>query len=258
MKIVYGPVDSWRLDRSLGVDLLSDSGRRCSFDCTYCQISDIEELTSVRRDYVDLVDMEKELVDALIKVGNYTDYITLSGMGEPTLAGNISEAVDLIDELSDKQKAVLTNGSLFHLAEVREALKKLDYVIAELDAPDPDIFKKINKPVAGISFGDMIEGYRRFAEEFEGRFALEMMFTGNNIDHAESMADIVEEVGADEVQINTPLRPSPISPITEEDLGCVEDKFSDEISVLNVYKVEKKKTDHLEDKEVIKRGRPIK
>ncbi len=36
--IVYGSVPSWRLGRSLGIDLLSTRGKTCSFDCVYCQL----------------------------------------------------------------------------------------------------------------------------------------------------------------------------------------------------------------------------
>ena len=38
MGIIYGPVPSWRLGRSLGIDLLSTRGKTCSFDCVYCQL----------------------------------------------------------------------------------------------------------------------------------------------------------------------------------------------------------------------------
>ncbi|MCS7103927.1 MAG: radical SAM protein, partial [Candidatus Korarchaeum sp.] len=33
MEVVYGPVPSWRLGRSLGVDPLGVEEKRCSFDC---------------------------------------------------------------------------------------------------------------------------------------------------------------------------------------------------------------------------------
>lgn len=37
MKPIYGPVPSWRLGRSLGVDHICRS-KTCSFDCIYCQL----------------------------------------------------------------------------------------------------------------------------------------------------------------------------------------------------------------------------
>ena len=34
---VFGPVKSRRLGRSLGVNLLPEDGKVCSFDCIYCE-----------------------------------------------------------------------------------------------------------------------------------------------------------------------------------------------------------------------------
>ena len=38
MRVIYGPVPSWRLGRSLGVDPLGGGEKRCTFDCLYCQL----------------------------------------------------------------------------------------------------------------------------------------------------------------------------------------------------------------------------
>jgi wyosine [tRNA(Phe)-imidazoG37] synthetase (radical SAM superfamily) len=36
MRLIYGPVPSWRLGRSLGVDLIVTKGKTCTLDCVYC------------------------------------------------------------------------------------------------------------------------------------------------------------------------------------------------------------------------------
>ena len=56
------------------------------------------------------------------------DVMTLSGMGEPTLAKNIGEAIEVIRELTDLPIAILTNSSLMYQKEVRNALLKLDII----------------------------------------------------------------------------------------------------------------------------------
>jgi len=168
MKYIYGPIDSWRLKRSLGVDLISEEGRVCSFNCIYCQISKCQELTSKRRKFVEIKEVREELVEALELVGDKVDYLTLSGIGEPTLASNLPEAVEMLKEVSDKPKAILTNSSLLNLEEVRKPLERLDYVIASLDAVDEDSFQKVNNPVEGIHFDEIIEGLRVFGENYSG------------------------------------------------------------------------------------------
>lgn len=35
---IYGPVSSWRLGKSLGVDVISSDKKICNFDCVYCQL----------------------------------------------------------------------------------------------------------------------------------------------------------------------------------------------------------------------------
>ncbi len=260
MKRVYGPIDSWRLGASLGVDLISTEGRTCSFDCNYCQIEDLLELTVERRKFVEITEVREELVEALEKVGDHTDYITLSGVGEPTLTSNLDEGVNMLNEVSEKPKAILTNGSLFSLKEVRDALQGIDYVIAQLDAPNEKVFREINRPVDGIRFQDLLEGYEKFREEYGGRFALEMMFTERNKDLGKEMAGIADDLGVDEIQLNTPLRSSMESSLDEETMmKKIEKDFKGlKADVRMVYREKRKGTEVLDSKEVIKRGRPVK
>jgi len=86
---VYGPVDSWRVGRSLGVDLLCDTSV-CSFRCVYCQLGAINLHTSERRVYVKT---ERVLADLEASRWREADVITLSGSGEPTLAANLGEVI---------------------------------------------------------------------------------------------------------------------------------------------------------------------
>ncbi len=255
MRSVYGPIDSWRLKRSLGVDLISEEGRVCSFDCIYCQISRCQELTSKRRKFVEVEELREELIEALEIVGDNVDYLTLSGMGEPTLASNLQEAVEMLEEVSDKPKAILTNSSLLHLKEVRRPLERLDYVIASLDAVDEESLEKINNPADGISFDKIIEGLRAFGENFSGTFAIEIMFVEENKQFVEKMADfVVDYLEADEVQLNTPLRPSVVEPLKEEELKEMESCFEG-VKTKMVYEAKRTETPDLDEDEVIRRGR---
>lgn len=257
MRSVYGPVDSWRLGRSLGVDILCTEKRYCSFDCVYCQLQPKGEMTSERRKFVDISDVREELEAALEKVGDHTDYITLSGTGEPTLAKNLSEGVDMINDVSEKPTAILTNGSLFDRLEVREPLLKIDYVIAELDSSDVEKYEKVNRPAPIIDFWSVIDGYKEFISRYDGKFSLEVMFVEENRDEAEEIAEIAREIGPDEVQINTPLRRSPVEPLSKDELKDIENHFEG-LDTINVYEAERKKSKSLDDKELIKRGRSVK
>ncbi|MDD5532218.1 MAG: hypothetical protein PHC52_05460 [Syntrophales bacterium] len=85
-KYVYGPVDSWRLGVSLGIDLLSQDAKVCTFDCSYCQLGRTPAYTTERRLYVSTEEILEEMA-GLPEVEE--DHITFSGIGEPTLARNL-------------------------------------------------------------------------------------------------------------------------------------------------------------------------
>ncbi len=254
MKTVYGPIDSWRLQRSLGIDLISQEGRVCTFDCIYCQIKRCQEITAQRRKFVKIEEVREELVEALQKIGDKVDYLTLSGMGEPTLAANLDEGVEMIGEVSNKPRAILTNGSLLNLEDVRRSLEKLDYVIASLDAAGKESFAKVNGPHEDIDFDEMIEGFGTFGERFDGTFALELMLVQENKHLVEEMADLVSGLKVDEVQLNTPLRPAVVEPLKEEELEEMK-KYFEDVSTKMVYEAKRTDTPDLNEDEIIRRGR---
>ena len=87
MSIIYGPVPSWRLGRSLGIDLLSTRGKTCSFDCVYCQLGRTVHFVIERKEFVPISRLVSELESVR---GVAADYATFSGVGEPTLARNLA------------------------------------------------------------------------------------------------------------------------------------------------------------------------
>ena len=149
MKIIYGPVASWRLGKSLGVDLICSEKKICSFDCIYCQLEKTDRITRQRESFISLDKLKKDLQHALQQTT--PDVITLSGMGEPTLAKNMNEAIKIIKELTDLPLAILTNSSLMYDKNVQNDLKKLDIIVAKLDAPNQELFQKISRPAEGIT-----------------------------------------------------------------------------------------------------------
>lgn len=87
---IYGPVPSWRLGRSLGVDIVPF--KTCSFNCIYCETGRTTNLTLERKEYVSKTSVIEELKAFLSKRKNI-NYITFSGSGEPTLNSRIGEMI---------------------------------------------------------------------------------------------------------------------------------------------------------------------
>ena len=232
MEIVYGPVSSWRLGRSLGVDPICREGKICSFDCVYCSLGSTTEKTIKRRVFVSAEQVAQALEKAIKKVK--ADVVTFSGTGEPTLAQNLGELIEIARDISGLPIVVLTNSSLKFRKDVRRDLTKADIVKGKLDASNDDILRIVNRPHEEISLSKIVTGLKKFRKEFDGRFAIEVMFVPENKNFSDEIAEFVGTIEPDEVQINTPLRKSPATPLTQEELKKVEKSFQD-INYRSVY-----------------------
>jgi len=248
--VIYGPVPSWRIGKSLGIDMLSTRGKTCSFDCIYCQLGRTTNPLAERREFVSLA----ELKMALDKVtGVRADFATFSGMGEPTLASNLGQAIDLARAILHLPVAVLTNSSLIPREDVRQELAKADLVIAKLDAPTERLFHQINRPHVEHVFDDILQGIQIFRRSYSGKLALQMMFIEENMSYAAEMARLAKELLPDEIQINTPLRPCPVKPLTPEEIANVSSQFTKLRNVVTVYEAERPDVSPLNLQETLRR-----
>ena len=236
MSIIYGPVPSWRLGRSLGIDMVSTRLKTCSFDCVYCQLGDTVNRQADRKEFVSLKHLEHEL-DLLPPLD--MDYATFSGVGEPSLAINIGDAIELVRQSLRIPIAVLTNSSLLHERHVREELAGADIVVAKLDAPDDDLLRRVNRPVFSLSIHRLIEGIKAFRSIFDGKLAIQIMFTETNRDKGPQLAELVKVFAPDEIQINTPLRTCPVRPLSPADISQISRGFSGFRRVITVYEAPK-------------------
>lgn len=248
-KYIYGPVSSWRLGISLGIDLLSQEKKVCSFDCIYCQIGKTDVFSCERKIFIptqDIIEEINNLPDVEI------DYYTFSGKGEPTLAGNIKEVALWIKKEKKGKCALLTNSSTITDISVQEDIMVMDLVSVKIDATTKETFEKINKPCCGIKLNRIIEGIKGFREKFKGVFTVQVMFVEENLKEAREIADVCKQLKPDVVYLNTPLRDSSVAPVTEEIFASVEDLFKD-IPHVSVYRSQKKKVEPISMSDTIKR-----
>ena len=205
---VYGPVHSWRVGSSLGVDLLLQTSI-CSFNCIYCQLGDIQQKTIERQIYVTTDQIERDFKES---AWQEVDIVTLSGSGEPTLALNIGEVIHFIKEYAKKPVMVLTNGTLLYEPAVQRDLMEADTVAVKLDAATDTGLKQMNRPVPGVSLEGpqgIIAGIQAFKKVYPGKLCIQSMFMPTNLSEVEAMAELFNQIQPDEVQLNTPKRPYP-------------------------------------------------
>ncbi len=202
---VYGPVESWRVGRSLGVDLLCVDSV-CSFRCVYCQLGRINVQTAERRVFVPT---ERVLKDLSASDWRGADAVTLSGSGEPTLAANLGEVIRGVKRLTGKPVVVLTNSAHLWDVHVRRELSRADSVFCKLDAADEETFRRVNRPAAGVTLRGVFEGVRRLRAEYTGRLAVQLMLLPMNRERADEFASMLRCLRPDEVQLNSPSRAVP-------------------------------------------------
>ncbi len=249
MKYIYGPVSSWRLGVSLGIDLLSQAEKICNFDCSYCQVGRAQAVSIDRRVYVptqEIIKELKELPDVEI------DYLTFSGRGEPGMAKNLGETIEAVRTLMLKPVAVLTNATLLDRDDVAEELALADVVVAKLDAWSQQSLLMINNPAAGISFDGIYQGIKRFRQKYHGQLSIQMMFVPENKEFAEEMAELVFEINPDEVQINTPLRTCGVSPLSQEEIFRIKGYFQG-LKTISTYDVKQGKDEPINVEDTAKR-----
>ena len=216
---IYGPVQSWRLGLSLGVDLLCVDSI-CSFECVYCQLGKINRVTSKREVFVPT---KKVLADLQNSAWQSADVITFSGSGEPTLAANLGEVIAEIKNLTHKPVIVLTNSTLLNDPQVRRELSKADKIFCKLDAWSNSILARVNHPHEGISLEAIVSGIFELRREFEGFLAIQtMILRPPQRFETEKLAQILQAIQPDEVQLNLPKRPVPREYFTETRGNAVE------------------------------------
>ena len=249
LSYVYGPVPSWRLGRSLGIDPITRSEKVCTFDCIYCQIGKTRHMPLKRSIFVPVQKMVKEL-SSLPKIK--IDYITFAGTGEPTLAKNLGSMIKAVRQVRNEKIAVLTNSSIANREDVVKDLLLADLVVFKLDAPSQDIFRLINRPARNIRLNTIIKAIKRFKARHMGRTALQIMFTEENKSSAKEIARIAKEIGPDEVQLNTPLRPCGVKPLKRDEMAALERYFKG-LKIASVYRAKHKDVKPISAKSTLKR-----
>jgi len=247
MKHVFGPVNSRRLGISQGIDLLPP--KICNLDCIYCEVGPTTEFTCDRKEYVPTAEIIAELAalfadrDAVASV----DVFTITASGEPTLHTGIGEIIRFIKNNTDKPVAVLTNGTLLHLEEVRNDLMAADIVIPSLDAALPQSYRKVNRPAKCASLDLLLTGLTLFRKQFRGQFWLEILLVkgiNDSPDDIAALAKAINEINPDRIQLNTVARP-PLEgfarPLSQEELGSVAKQFDQPVEIIVDF--EKRKRD---------------
>jgi len=214
--ICYGPVPSRRLGRSLGINNIP-SPKMCTYSCIYCQIGVTNKFCNTPQPFYEPDIIFSQVKKHLEKLSptDRPDYLTFVSNGEPTLDSNLGKTIQLLKKLGFPV-AVITNGSLLNLKEVRRNLKNADWVSVKVDANDEEVWKSINLPGEGIFFENYIEGILKFSRKFKGILTTETMLVEGVNDDTKILsrtANLISAIHPVKAYLSIPIRPPAISAV---------------------------------------------
>ena len=212
--LVYGPVESRRLGRSLGVNILPHGSKRCNFNCPYCQYgwTPGESLAGGDEPEWPTPAEVADAVERALRQDPAVDRVTLAGNGEPTLHPQFPAIVSMLRGVISRcnpraRLAVLSNASTLDRPDVRAALGQLDERFMKLDAGDDETLRRLN----GVRMP--VERVVRGLQDLGG-VVLQSMFTrdGRSIDNTTPEAlgkwmAAVKRIGPSAVHIYSLDRP---------------------------------------------------
>ncbi len=207
--IVFGPVPSRRLGRSLGINNIPY--KICSYACVYCQIGTTLEMSIERKSFYAPTKIFSAITKRLNKLEKENvriDYITFVPDGEPTLDLNIGKEANIIKETGYKT-AIITNSSLLWRDDVQEDLMEFDLVSLKIDTVTHELWKKINRPHKKLRLEKILEGILEFSKRYNKKIITETMLI-DGIDYsgeAKKLSMFISKINPEKAYISVPTRP---------------------------------------------------
>ena len=230
--IVFGPIHSRRVGRSLGINLLPRQAKVCTFDCVYCECGGL--LRGAGKYPLPTLEQVRTAIDgrfaALAAEGQGVDSISFTGNGEPTLHPDFAEIIDITLAARDRWfpdavVSVFSNATRLDRPEVVEALKKVDNPILKIDCALDSMAAVMNRPRKGYTVARTVE----LMKAFGGDFVMQtMLVRGSVVDNTtgealEAWYRVVRELHPREVMLYSVSRDTPVAGIEKvpaEDLAA--------------------------------------
>jgi wyosine [tRNA(Phe)-imidazoG37] synthetase (radical SAM superfamily) len=201
--VVYGPIRSRRLGRSLGINLLPAHLKLCTFNCSYCQYGWTHQSRRAGGAIVDnwpapsaIIKAVSAAVKSLLAKGEHIDRLTLAGHGEPTMHPQFPEIVRGLRTVRTQLVpgvpiALLSNSSTLGRPEIRKALLQIDERYLKLDAGDAQTLRSINS--SSLPFDQIVDGLKSVPEVI-----IQSMFVKDRTGRIDNTSDfaVINWIGA--------------------------------------------------------------
>lgn len=201
--VIYGPFKSRRLGSSLGINVLGNNKKMCSYDCAYCELGsttmrmkDIKEPKAFPT-VEEIVEGVNSGFSAAIRNNTTFDVISLVGNGEPTIHPEFEKISEEIIKLKNallpqKKIHIFTNGFNVESKKTVASLNLFDERHLKCDAGNDEMMKQVNLPLVRMSIAKLIAGSRKLTD-----FTLQSCFIQGVVDNTQTkhVEDWIETVG---------------------------------------------------------------
>jgi len=208
MNIIFGPINSRRFGKSLGIDL-SPSQKQCNYDCVYCELAPTKTINK----YIDVIPVSDILsaTEEALEIYKDIDVLTITANGEPTLYPYLLELVRGINKIKgDIKTLILSNGSTIMNPNVRDALLLIDTVKLSLDCATQKCIKKIDRIHSGITVDMIKSGMLEFKSKTQNPLIIEILAVKGINDKDEEISKLNEfmlELKPDRIDLGSIDRP---------------------------------------------------
>lgn len=241
---IFGPIHSRRLGTSLGVNLMPNDGKICSFDCIYCEAGYNAQGTGTTGlpERSEVARLLEEKLSAMGAEGVNLDVITFSGNGEPTLHPDFEGIVDDTLRLRSKyypnaKVSVLSNSTRLGSDSVCRALKRVDNNILKLDSAIPETVALLDRP--NDPNLDIQKVIAQIAQFGQGAIVQTMLTRGTHngvlvdnttVNEIEALIESYRIIKPREIMLYTIDRPTPehsLTRVSVEDLQAIARQITD-------------------------------
>lgn len=222
--IVFGPIPSRRLGRSLGINNIPP--KICSYSCVYCQIGLTNSMSFRRQAFFppdEISDEAAERISELRRANERIDYLSFVPDGEPTLDVNLGVTIEKLKKFCIKI-AVITNASLIWDRGVRSDLMNADWVSLKIDSVDEQVWRKINRPHGSLHLDTIMDGAIGFSRSFKGTLVTETMLVRGMNDTEDSIrrtSGFIARLTPSKSYILVPTRPPAETWVESPDEGAL-------------------------------------
>lgn len=247
-KTIFGPVKSRRLGVSLGINLLPNDCKLCSFNCIYCECGWNPDPRTVKVKLPAREDVKLALEIKLKEMASQNelpDVITFAGNGEPTLHPKFSEVITDTLMLRDlyapsARVAVLSNSTMLFKPEVVEALKKVEDNILKLDSAVAETIQLMDAPVGHFDLNKVVKQLA----SFNGKLIIQTMFLRGTVDgksfdnttepEVAAWIDLLRQINPERIMIYTIARDTPsnsLEKISIDDLYKIATQVKEQLNI---------------------------